>query len=227
MEVFGGVLISPQISNTSKIFKNRRKKNMYSYMIGKVISLNKKTITFENNYVGYVIYVADPSKFEINKVKKLYLYKQLSFGNKNNVLEEIYGFERYESKDLFMNLLQISGIGPKTAIGICCNDSQLIKTLIAKHDYEGLCSLKNITPKIARLMVEHLSENYKVEEKNETMDVSNLTKALKSLGYKNDEIEYAIHNINPDNTSIELSDLISQAIKLIASQENASFTTTN
>jgi Holliday junction DNA helicase RuvA len=196
-------------------------------MIGKVIATNKKSITFENNYIGYVIYVADPKKFEINKIKKLYLYKQLGFGNKNNIMEEIYGFDQYESKDLFMNLLQISGIGPKTAIGICRNDSQLIKTLIAKHDYEGLCSLENITPKFARLMVEHLSENFKIEENKQTMDVSNLTKALKSLGYKNEEIDYAIHNINPSSLEIELSDLISQAIKLIASQENASFTTAN
>lgn len=195
---------------------------MYSYMIGKVIATNKKTITFENNYVGYVIYVANPQRFEVNKVKKLYLYKQLSFGNKNNVLEEIYGFDRYESKDLFMNLLQINGVGPKTAIGICRNDSQLVKTLIAKHDYEGLCALENITPKFARLMVEHLSSSYKIEEKVETMDVSNLTKALKSLGYKNEDIEFAIANINPNSPSIELSDLISQAIKLIATQQNAS-----
>jgi Holliday junction DNA helicase RuvA len=200
---------------------------MYSYMIGKVIATNKKTITFENNYIGYVIYVSDPTKFEINKIKKLYLYKQLSFGNKNNVLEEIYGFERYETKNLFMNLLQINGVGPKTAINICRNDSQLVQTLIAKHDYEGLCALENITPKFARLMVEHLCETYKIDEKEQSMDISSLTRALKSLGYKNEEIEYAIKNIDSSKNQVELSDLISQAIKVIAGQENASFVKTN
>jgi Holliday junction DNA helicase RuvA len=196
-------------------------------MVGKIVSTNKKTITFENNYIGYVIYVADPTKFEINKVKKLYIYKQLNFGNKNNILEEIYGFERYESKDLFMNLLQVNGIGPKTAINICRNDPQLIKTLIGKRDYEGLCSLENITPKFARLIADYLGEHFKDNAKQTTIEITDLTKALRSLGYRHEEIEFAIQNINPNTPTIELSDLISQAIKLIANQENASFIKAN
>jgi Holliday junction DNA helicase RuvA len=195
-------------------------------MIGKVIAINKKTITFENNYTGYVVYVSDPDKLEINRVKKLYLYKQLSIGNKNNIVEEIYGFERYESKDLFMNLLQISGIGPKTAISICRNDPQIIKTLISKHDYDGLCSLENITPKFSRLMIEHLCDSFKTRDMEQTMDIGGLSKALKSLGYKQEEIEYAVKNIQPNSTQ-ELSDLISTAIKLIATQNNVNFVKTN
>ncbi|MBQ6970052.1 hypothetical protein IJQ19_00215 [bacterium] len=44
---------------------------MYSYIVGKVISINKKSITLENNYVGYVINVNGLNNFTKNKVIKL------------------------------------------------------------------------------------------------------------------------------------------------------------
>lgn len=65
---------------------------MYSYIVGKVISINKKSITLENNYVGYVINVNGLNNFTKNKVIKLWLYKYTNITNKNSLNEEFYGF---------------------------------------------------------------------------------------------------------------------------------------
>ena len=39
---------------------------MYSYLYGKVISINKKSITFDCNNIGHVIYVNNPNDFKQN-----------------------------------------------------------------------------------------------------------------------------------------------------------------
>jgi Holliday junction DNA helicase RuvA len=198
-------------------------------MIGKVVSINKKTITFENNYVGYVINVCNPESFEVNKLKKLYLYKHMATNNKNNLTEELYGFEVYEFKELFLLLIGISGIGPKTALNICSNDLNAIKQLISKRDIQGLSILNGITPKYARLIIDNLYDMFTVNSSDQTcIEINKLIQALKSLGYASKDVELALKNIDMSNKNVDLSDLISQSIKFIAqSQDNGSLIKTN
>jgi Holliday junction resolvasome RuvABC DNA-binding subunit len=70
---------------------------MYSYIIGKIISINNHSITLESNYCAYIIKVRNPKHFEINKVKKIYLFKTASIID-NQIYEIMYGFESYDEK---------------------------------------------------------------------------------------------------------------------------------
>jgi Holliday junction DNA helicase RuvA len=198
-------------------------------MVGKIISINKKTITVENNYIGYVINVIKPDKFEINKIKKLYLYKHMSTNNKNNLIEELYGFEQYEYKELFLMLISINGIGPKTALNICSNDINALKQLITQRDIQSLSILNGITPKYARVIVDNLYDVFASHtNERQGMDLGKLVQALKSLGYGAKDIELALKHINLTNKEADLSDLISQSIKLIAQgQDHAGTFKTN
>jgi Holliday junction DNA helicase RuvA len=194
---------------------------MLSYIVGKVVSLNKRSITLENNYMGFVIYVTHPEKFEISKVKKFYVYKHISTNIKNNMVEYLYGFNDYEQKELFLHLININGIGPKTALSICKNDVKTIANLIAQRDVQSLSILEGITPKYARIMVDNLCEMYNEQRVDNDTSFGELIKALKTLGYHQTDIEFAIKKLNMDLASNELSDLISQAIKLIATHEDS------
>jgi Holliday junction DNA helicase RuvA len=194
---------------------------MLSYIIGKIISINKKSITLENNYMGLVIYATHLEKYEINKVKKIYVYKHITSNNKNNLVEQLYGFIEYEQKELFLNLININGIGPKTALNICANDTKTIIQLISQRDVESLGMLGGITPKYARLIMDNLYEIYTKPCYDNDFNFGDLIKALKSLGYSSTDVEYAIKKLDASLASNELSDLIAKAIKLIASQQNA------
>ncbi|MDR1991175.1 MAG: Holliday junction branch migration protein RuvA [Mycoplasmataceae bacterium] len=201
---------------------------MLSYIVGKIISINKRTITVENNYIGYVINVPKPEKFEVNKIRKLYLYKHMCTNNKNNYIEELYGFEQYESKEMFLSLININGIGPKTALNICNNDLHTVKALIQERDVQNLSVLNGITPKYARIIVDNLYDTFNNNKECENTNLGQLIQALKSLGYSNKDIEIAVKQIDPSNFKIELSDLISQSIKIIAkNQEDASIIKAN
>ncbi|MDR1234765.1 MAG: hypothetical protein LBJ97_01635 [Mycoplasmataceae bacterium] len=190
-------------------------------MVGKVISVNKKTITFENNYVGYVINISKPNAFEVNKVRKLYLYKHMATNNKNNLTEELYGFEQYEYKELFLLLIAISGIGPKTSLSICNNDISVLKQLIRQRDVQGLSVLNGITPKYARLIVDNLCDVFTTGDNDQSnVEVGKLVQALKSLGYANQDVESALKHIDLSKPNVDLSDLISQSIKFIAQEQD-------
>jgi Holliday junction DNA helicase RuvA len=134
----------------------------------------------------------------------------------------MYGFDVYEAKEFFMQLINISGIGPKTALGLCNNDIKTMKQLIVNKDMESLNAMNNVTNKFARLMVDNLHDIYKLSEATENgspTDIANLVKALKSLGYSSKDIEFAMKNMDFSIKDIDLSDLISQAIKTIATQQ--------
>jgi Holliday junction DNA helicase RuvA len=173
-----------------------------------------------------VVNVPNPQKFEANKVKKVYLYKHSGIGNKNYLTEEMYGFDVYEAKELFMQLINISGIGPKTALGICNNDIKAVKQFIVDKDVESLCVMNGITNKYARLMVDNLCDIFKLDgnsgDNGNVAEIANLVKALKSLGYSTKDIEFAMQHMDLSNKGVELSDLISQAIKTIATQQTIS-----
>jgi len=194
---------------------------MYSYIIAKIVSINKKTITIEANNIAYTIYVANPTKFQLDRIQKIYLFKFIGFNNKNNIFEEFYGFDQFDQKELFYHLITINGIGPKTAITICKNDVKIIKKLIFNKKIEDLVCLEGINTKIAKLMVDNLADFNFINgnEKtlmNENNNLSELIQTLKSLGYQKNEIDKAINMIDISDKTIELSDLVANAIKIIA-----------
>jgi Holliday junction DNA helicase RuvA len=184
-------------------------------MLGKIISNNSKTIVFENNYIGYVINIIRSEMFEIGKVKKVFLYKHLFLNNKNKIVEELYGFNTYEEKEFFIQLLHMTGIGVKTAMAICVLDIQLMKKLIINNDTEGLINL-GISDKNANIICSEYKVSKK-EIKEQSMPLlSDLISALKNLGYNKAEIEYATKTVSFNQNDLSL--LISTAIKNISSK---------
>lgn len=198
---------------------------MYSYVVGKVVSLNKKSITVENNYMAYVVNVGKPNEFEQGKVQKIYLHKYCYLSNKNTIQEDFYGFKYWQEKDFFLSCISISGIGPKSAIGFLKNDINLLKQLISNKDIQALEALPGISKKFAYLLVEYLSDFY-VKNKAENYDnIADVINVLKTLGYSQDDINFAINKLcetNAIENTMETSDVVSMAIKVISIKNEAS-----
>ncbi len=191
---------------------------MLSYIIGKIISINKKSVTVESNWTGYVINVTNPESFELGKVKKIYIHKHSVISNKNSLIEDYYGFINYEEKELFLKLISLNGIGPKTAAQILRNDINMLKTFIINKDIKSLTSLNSINERVARQIIDGVTIT-SVKSVPTSTKIAELISALKSLGYEKKEIDFAISDKQIIESKSELSDLISNAIKLIASGE--------
>lgn len=194
---------------------------MYSYIVGKVVSTHKKSIVIENNYTGYLVFVPRTEAFESGKTIRLYLYKYTYLSNKNSLKEDFYGFKNWEEKEFFINCLNISGIGPKSAMNFLQNDINVLKQLISNKDTDALEQLPGISKKYAYLLVEYLAEYY-VKDKVENYDnIADVINVLKTLGYNQEDINFAINRLcetNAIENTMETSDVVAMAIKLISSK---------
>lgn len=206
---------------------------MFEYIVGKINYLNSTYVILENNFIGYKIYVSNPNKFELNKIQKLYIYPKLYQNNKSCYVCEYYGFKTLPEKIFFESLLNVNGIGVKSAIGILKNDLSLLKNLIKNNDIDSLINLEGINNKIANNLVMFLSIKLKNESLNENITsndysllLNDVISALKSLGYKKTDIEKSILKLDKKllkNYSEEnVSELISLCIKNILNYENIS-----
>ena len=198
---------------------------MYSYIIGKVISKTKNILILENNNIGYEIYMTEIALSELNigEEAKIYTYYNVSQDNIS-----LFGFKNLEEKKMFENLISVSKIGAKTAIGILSSISTAeFAIAIITNDINRLSKLPGIGKKTAQRIVLEITDKVKTEEIIFTEDKEqksneqyitvsekekDVVEALKVLGYNIKEIEKIIKSLDI-NSSTE--DMIKQALKIL------------
>ena len=198
---------------------------MYSYIIGKVVNKFKNILILENNNIGYEIYMTEIALSELNidEEEKIYTYYNVSQDNIS-----LFGFKNLEEKKMFENLISVSKIGAKTAIGILSSISTAeFAIAIITNDISRLSKLPGIGKKTAQRIVLEITDKVKTEEIIFTEDKEqksneqyvtvsekekDVVEALKVLGYNIKEIENIIKSLDI-NSSTE--DMIKQALKIL------------
>ena len=198
---------------------------MYSYIIGKVVNKFKNILILENNNIGYEIYMTEIALSELNidEEAKIYTYYNVSQDNIS-----LFGFKNLEEKKMFENLISVSKIGAKTAIGILSSISTAeFAIAIITNDINRLSKLTGIGKKTAQRIVLEITDKVKTEEIIFTEDKEqksneqyitvsekekDVVEALKVLGYNIKEIEKIMKSLDI-NSSTE--DMIKQALKIL------------
>ena len=181
---------------------------MYSYIIGKVISKSKNILILENNNIGYDIYMTEIALSELNigEDAKIYTYYNVTQDNIS-----LFGFKNLEEKKMFENLISVSKIGAKTAIGILSSISAAeLAISIITNDINRLSKLPGIGKKTAQRLVLEVIDKVKTEEiifteeeqesnenyLNTTEKEKDVIEALKVLGYNIKEIDNVIKTLD-------------------------------
>ena len=197
---------------------------MYSYIIGKVISKSKNILILENNNIGYEIYMTEIALSELNigEDAKIYTYYNVTQDNIS-----LFGFKNLEEKKMFENLISVSKIGAKTAIGILSSISTAeLAISIITNDINRLSKLPGIGKKIAQRLVLEVIDKVKTEEiifteeeqesnenyLNTTEKEKDVIEALKVLGYNIKEIDNIIKTLDIKSST---EDMIKQALKIL------------
>ena len=143
---------------------------------------------------------------------------------KEDILE-LYGFSDETERSLFLNLNKINGIGPRSAMNILSGTTPVeFKQKIIDGDVKSLTSIPGIGAKTAkRIIVElkevfsvdsNLSDNLGFENKKENFVIRDAQSALKSLGYKENQVSKAISQLQKDsNMPDKLEDVIRKILK--------------
>ena len=127
-----------------------------------------------------------------------------TFLNVKENLLELYGFINEDRRGLFINLIEVSGIGPKTAINLLSNVSvSSFKDSIISEDVKSLSLIPGIGPKTAKRIILDIKEkisdksSYEIVEQNDVdFTYDDIFTALSSLGYKKIQIDTAIKKLN-------------------------------
>ena len=161
---------------------------MIAFIVGKVYSYGKDYVVVENNGVGYYLNFSRPEKISLGQ--------ELMFHTYQHVREDdisLFGFLTPEEKILFMNLISVKGVGPKSAIAIlgASPTSELVNA-IELGDVGFLKRMPGIGAKTASQIILDLKGKL-VEEQNDSnyksIAFDEAIAALKSLGYKTNEIQ--------------------------------------
>lgn len=180
---------------------------MYSYINGTITEIKAASITVETHGVGYQIVTPNPFKFKKNEEMKVFVYQR--------VMDDkivMYGFKSREEKELFIKLISVSGIGPKSANAILASGTvHAISQAIENGEHKYLQQFPGIGPKASQQIVLDLKGKIDVDASRETSDSMNeVEEALSSLGYNKREIKRAMKHLDPEEPT---DVLVKQALK--------------
>lgn len=198
---------------------------MYEYLIGKITAINPHYIVVEINGIGYQLQVANPFRYEENSTQKVYVYQAV---RENDVT--LYGFYDLAEKQLFLKLISVSGIGPKSALAILAtNDQGGFVAAINADDEAYLTKFPSIGKKTAKQIILDLkgkmddieTSTPMVDQQNLALDFGNeqpylkeALEAMLSLGYTKTEVKKVskkLKDFQADSTDAYLS----AALKLV------------
>ena len=136
--------------------------------------------------------------------------------------QQLFAFLDVTERELFMMLIGVSGIGPKTAIVLlsAVSPDEFKRRLIA-GEVSLLTALPGIGPKTARRIIVELKDKFVKlskddlprEDSDVKQEVSDAYDALLSLGFQMKDIRNAISKIQNGKKELSVEEMIKQALK--------------
>lgn len=182
---------------------------MVRFLKGKVFSIEKDRIVFETGNFGFEVFLDEESVASLNEGDEIIIYTYFSFGDD----PRIYGFTEERKRELFMKLISVSKLGPKTALKLMSAGVDRIVSMIRSGDVEGLSALPGIGKRTAERIIVELKgkmEDFEVEAKD--VEVSEAIEALKGLGFSAKEAYNAVKMVKNKG---DLSDMIKEALSIL------------
>ena len=181
---------------------------MIGYIIGSVKYITRNYIVIDNHGIGYIVFVANPYAFEEGKEYTIYTYNFI-----NETENSLYGFKTLDEKALFLKLINVKGLGPKTAIPMLASGSVSgIADAIERENILYLKKFPKVGEKLAKQMILDLKGKLggiEIEDNNSTDE---LVEVLENLGYKTTDINRILPKVD---RSLSIENQIKEALKLM------------
>ena len=197
---------------------------MYEYLTGVVTFINPYYLVIETNGIGYQIALGNPYRYssKLNKEIKLYVHQVI-----REDAHLLYGFDSLEEKQLFLRLVSVSGIGPKSALAIMARDdhSGLIQA-VETGDVTYLTKFPGVGKKTAQQMILDLKGKFgelsidtpfNLFDESTAQDATALSEAmeaLSALGYSDKEVKRVEKQLK-EVENLTTDEYLRQALKLM------------
>ena len=188
---------------------------MYYYIKGTLVQKNDNYIVVDANGVGYMIYTSLNSMENAGKKITIYTYLHV----REDVMD-LFGFTTIEEKNMFMQLISVSGVGPKAALSILSVTTPAkFAVAVITNDVETITKASGVGPKMAQRVILELKDKMKTDEleidfEDESDDIlsdnrSEAISALVVLGYSSNDAQKAVKGI--DGT-LSVEEIIKKAL---------------
>ncbi len=193
---------------------------MYEYLRGVITEVTPYYIVVDVNGVGYQVYVDEHAE------QKVFVYQAV---RDNDI--SLYGFKNSSEKQLFLKLLDVSGIGPKSALAILANDDNRGLINAINSDDDGyLTKFPGIGKKTAKQIILDLKgklsdvdsdmltgqDNLDLDLNASSPYLKESLEALRALGYTKTEVKRISKKLEKyDGKSTD--DYLRQGLRLLMS----------
>ena len=197
---------------------------MFAYIKGSLEQKSNNYVVIDVGGIGYKIFMATKAIENLGEIGQVVKVHTHYYVREDNI--SLYGFNTNEELRMFELLLQVSGIGAKSAIAMLSEISPSSFALaVISDDISQLVKIPGIGKKTAARIVLELKDKLKTEEaitKTEEVklsitneeETSEAIAALQVLGYTKREIERALENV--DTKNLQLEEIIKQGLKNLA-----------
>lgn len=181
---------------------------MIYFLRGKVANIDGDTVIIDVRDVGYQVLVSHIDDYVIGDEVLVYTY---------NVVREdeqyLVGFRTLEEKSVFLALIKVKGLGPKTAItALSATTPEMVTSAIASNNVAYLKKLPGIGGKAAAQIILDLRGQLTTDgAKGDPGVYEDVYEALKEMGFKGAAIDRVLATINEPNASTE--DVLRLALK--------------
>ena len=168
---------------------------MISYLSGKIILKKEKFIILEVAGIGYKVFVSANTLLKLPEIGvdiKLFCFQNV----KEDALD-LYGFLTYDELDFFEVLMEIRGVGPKSALDIAALGSlEKIKDRILKQDEKIFAGIPGIGAKKAMTIILELTGKIRmINNLKNKASKDPAEDALTQLGFSSQQAKEALKSI--------------------------------
>ena len=200
---------------------------MISYLKGELAGAGEGMAVVDVGGMGFRVFITDRDQADLPAVgEPVQLYTYLS------VREDaiwLYGFLSEEARQVFRQLLTVSGVGPKAALGILsalsAND---LRFAVFSDDVKAISKAPGVGLKTAKKLILELKDRLKLEDAipgggnmgeeagshAQDADVTEAVEALVTLGYSSSEALRAVKRVKMAG-NMKTEDILGEALKVI------------
>lgn len=189
---------------------------MIAFISGKVDSYTADTVVVDHNGMGWQINYPHCDEISLNQEIRVYTYMHITENDMS-----LFGFSSIDEKNLFLKLISVKGLGPKTAMNMLSKSgySKIVQA-VESGDVSALKKMPGIGAKSASQIVLDLqgklvpvavksAQNVQAEYPKEIADA---LEGLKNLGYKGSDLSN-VGNMLCEQPGLSVSEYLKIALR--------------
>ncbi|EHQ88010.1 Holliday junction branch migration protein RuvA [Desulfosporosinus youngiae] len=197
---------------------------MIGMLRGKVWEIQGERLVMDVQGTGYLLTVPYGLLAKAHPGQELVVYTHVVMREDDLSL---YGFSSFEEKQLFLQMLGVSGIGPKAAISLLSTFGAVqIESAIASENLNLLTKVPGIGKKTAQRLILELKERFRGRgsvpvggssySEPPAVIHSEVVETLLALGFGLDEAKQALNQVQTDGGELTTEEQVKKALRLLA-----------